>query len=405
MRPDHHCLNCITPPHLLRKLLDSHDKEIRQAALSTLLTTERLRGERAVRALFFGTANPGNGRRTVFDCRNGTFLPSAVVARTEDGAAASDASVNRAFDGLGLTRDFYSQVLGRNSIDDMGMRLDGYAHRGIAYNNAFWNGQAMVFGDGDGIVFTDFTKSLDVIAHELAHGVTEFACGLEYHNQPGALNESMSDVFGSLVKQWSLGQTAAEADWLIGPDVFTPGIEADALRSMRAPGTAYDNQDFGRDPQPDHMDRFQRLPDTEEGDFGGVHINSGIPNRAFHLAATAIGGFAWDAPGHIWYESLRASSPTTEFQAFADTTYLKAGQLYGTVEKDAVADAWRQVGIRITGLAASGPPRARGGGGAAKVTASPRCRSGWRPCRTKSRRSPKMSPRSRRNGRILWRRD
>ncbi len=356
------CISCITPPHLLRHLLESRDKEIRAAALATLMTTERLRGERSVRALFFGGATAGNGRRTVFDCRNSRYLATAAVARSEDSASVGEASVDRAFDGLGATREFYAEVLGRNSIDDQGMRLDGYVHFGSGYNNAFWNGQSMVFGDGDGILFTDFTQSLDVIGHELTHGVTEFAAGLEYHNQSGALNESMSDVFGSLIKQWSLGQSADEADWLIGSDIFTPRIDADALRSMKAPGTAYDNPDFGRDPQPDHMDRFARLPDTDEGDYGGVHINSGIPNRAFYLTASAIGGAAWDAAGHIWYEALRASSPTTDFQAFADTTYLKAGQVYcsGGTEQQAVADAWRQVGIRISGGIVSGTGRGRG---------------------------------------------
>jgi len=157
----------------------------------------------------------------------------------------------------------------------------------------------------------------------------------------------MSDVFGSLVKQWSLQQSVDEADWLIGPDVFTPGIDMDALRSMKAPGTAFDG-----DPQPDHMDAFVHMPDTEEGDNGGVHYNSGIPNKAFYLTATAIGGFAWERPGVIWYESLKASTETTQFQAFADTTYAKAGELFGAggTEQLAVLDAWSQVGIRISGL-------------------------------------------------------
>jgi Zn-dependent metalloprotease len=182
----------------------------------------------------------------------------------------------------------------------------------------------------------------------------------------------MSDVFGSLVKQWSLNQSADEADWLIGAEVFTPGIQADALRSMKAPGKAYNNELFGRDPQPDHMSKFVRLPDTEEGDFGGVHINSGIPNRAFYLTATDIGGYAWEAPGHIWYESLKASGVQTQFQDFADTTHAKAGQLYGagSTEQQAVLAAWREVGIRISGVpAGAGAGRGRrvlvGGGGAA----------------------------------------
>lgn len=354
-----HCLNCITPPHILKKLLENRDRDVRESALNSLLMTARLRGERAVRAATFA-APSGASRRTVFDCQNGTSLPVAVVARTEDGPASADESVNLAFNGLGATRQFYKDVFDRNSIDGRGMRLDGYVHFANRFNNAFWNGQEMVFGDGDGVVFTDFTKSLDVIAHELAHGVTEFTANLEYHKQPGALNESMSDVFGSLVKQWTLGQTAEQADWLIGPDIFTPGIDADALRSMKEPGKAFDNEFFGKDPQPDHMDRFAMLPDTDEGDWGGVHINSGIPNKAFYLTAMTIGGNAWDAPGHIWHEALLASHETTQFQEFAESTYAKAGQLFGCDEQRAVAEAWREVGIRLAGVPTGGRTRRPG---------------------------------------------
>ncbi|MFI2367552.1 M4 family metallopeptidase [Streptomyces sp. NPDC018833] len=353
-------VNCILPPHLLHKLLESEDSEVRRAALDTLLTTTRLRGERAVRASFAGDAVPGNGRRTIFDCQQGRFLPLAALARSEDGPASADESVNQAFDGLGITRDFYQQVFQRNSLDGRGMRVDGYVHFGVKYNNAFWDGRQMVFGDGDGRLFTDFTGSRSVIAHELAHGVTEFTAGLAYHHQPGALNESMSDVFGSLVEQWSLRQPAETANWLIGAEIFTPGIGADALRSMKAPGEAYDNALFGKDPQPDHMSKFVNLPDTEEGDYGGVHINSGIPNKAFYLTAVRIGGFAWEAPGLIWYESLKASSIETQFQDFADTTYQKAEELYGSdsAQQLAVLAAWQEVGIQISGVPA-GVARAR----------------------------------------------
>jgi Zn-dependent metalloprotease len=299
-------------------------------------------------------ATSTHGRRTVFDCANITSVSSATVARTEDGPASADNSVNNAFEGLGSTRDFYRDVLDRDSIDGRGMRLNGYVHFGAGFSNAFWDGSHMIFGDGDGVLFTDFTGSLDVIAHELTHGVTEFTAGLEYHKQPGALNESMSDVFGSLVKQWARKQTANQADWLIGAEIFTPEIDADALRSMKAPGTAYNNPLLGRDPQPDTMSKFVMLPDTDEGDNGGVHINSGIPNKAFFLTAIGIGGYAWEAPGHIWYAALQASSELTDFQEFADMTHVKAGQLYGpqSAEQQAVAAAWKEVGIRISGVQA-----------------------------------------------------
>jgi Zn-dependent metalloprotease len=339
------CVACITPPHLLRKLLESKDRDVRESALHTLLASASIRGERNVRSLV-AEITPSNGRRTVYDCKESTDISSAKVARTEDGPQSADGAVNRAFDGLGTTRDFYKTVLARNSIDDEGMRLDAFVHFDKRLNNAFWDGRRMLFGDGDGEIFTDLTKSIDVIGHELAHGVTQYTAGLEYRGQPGALNESMSDVFGSLIKQWSLGQDAKAADWLIGADVFTPDIDADALRSMKNPGNAYNNDLLGEDPQRDHMDRY----DPTSADNYGVHINSGIPNKAFYETAKAIGGNAWEAPGHIWYKSLRASVRDTNFQQFANTTFLSAGELCGinSFQQRAVRSAWREVGIEIT---------------------------------------------------------
>jgi Zn-dependent metalloprotease len=339
------CINCLTPPHLLRKLAESDDRDIRERALNTLLTSATIRGERNVRSLF-GDASPSEGRRTIYDCGEDTDLTNSTVARTEDGDASTDDSVNNAFEGLGKTRDFYKSVFNRDSIDDRGMRLDAYVHFDRGFNNAFWDGSRMIFGDGDGRMFSDFTGSLDVIGHELTHGVTQSTAALEYSRQPGALNESMSDVFGSLIKQWALGQTAETADWLIGAEIFTPMIKGDALRSMKAPGTAYDNPMMGKDPQPDHMRKY----DHSSRDNYGVHINSGIPNKAFYETAIAIGGNAWEAPGHIWYRALLASDQQTDFQKFANTTFSVAGENFGpnSLEQKAVRAAWDKVGIEIT---------------------------------------------------------
>jgi Zn-dependent metalloprotease len=359
-------MQCIMPPHILEHLLSSEDSELRQIALNNLLTNGRLGGERKVQSLMFA-GGPGGSLRTVYNCRNLASRSQAKVARTEDAAASKDPTVNQAFEGLGATRDFYKDVFRRNSIDDRGMRLEAFVHYDKHYQNAYWDGKVMVFGDGDGKLFVDFTKSLDVIAHELAHGVTEFTAGLEYHNESGALNEHISDAMGSLVKQWSLKQTVEQADWLIGAEIFTPSIKADALRSMKAPGTAYDNPLIGKDPQPDHMDRFVKLPDTQLGDWGGVHINSGIPNKAFYLAAMAIGGHAWEAAGHIWYEALLASNAKTNFRQFAQTTVVKASQLYGTDKRKAVSDAWASVGLAVT---APGSPRASAKGEAKELEAA-----------------------------------
>ena len=217
----------------------------------------------------------------------------------------------------------------------------------------------MVFGDGDAEIFQDFTRSPDVIGHELTHGVTENTANLPYHFQSGALNESISDVFGSMVKQYINKQTADQADWLIGEGLFHPGVGATALRSMKAPGTAYKNTVIGSDRQPAHMDQYADLPDTDDGDYGGVHINSGIPNKAFYLAAVGMGGSSWEVAGQIWYASL--TDPTlrryaaivknykTCFQFFADLT-AKHAATYKVEGKDAVSvvtESWKEVGIVI----------------------------------------------------------
>jgi Zn-dependent metalloprotease len=323
-----------------------------------LLSTQ-IRAERRVLGLLPLGMPAGEKRRTIYDARNlETSPPSGTLVRGEGDAPTADASVNEAYDGLGVTYDFLKTVFDRNSLDGEGLRLDAVVHYGADFNNAFWNGQRMVFGDGDGDLFTSFTRSLDVIAHELAHGLTEYTAGLVYHKQPGALNESMSDVFGSLVKQWSLGQTAESADWLVGADIFTPALGGDALRSLKAPGEAYDNPDFGRDPQPRTMQHYRELPDTRAGDWGGVHINSGIPNHAFYRTAIAIGGPAWEAPGLIWYETLTKNcGPEAQFQDFADATAGVAGRLYGPCSRgqQAVREAWQAVGIRTSGPGAIAP--------------------------------------------------
>lgn len=344
-------MHCIVPPHILRKLLENKDPNVRKIALDTLIATAQFRAERKLMQLAgLAPSIAGTKHRTIFDCGHGSTLPGAKIAREESGGAARDTSVNAAFEGFGVTYDFFQSVFGRNSFDNRGMRMEGYVHYGRTYDNAFWNGRAMIFGDGDRTLFKDFTGSLDVIAHELGHGVTQFTAGLEYHNEPGALNESMSDVFGSMVKQWKLKQSAAKADWLIGADIFTPAIKGDALRSLKDPGSAYDDPQIGKDPQPKHMKDYHKLPDNDEGDWGGVHINSGIPNHAFCLVATTLGGNSWEKPGRIWYEALRQSESQTNFTSFATKTFLHASNTFGptSAEANAVRNAWSKVGVPVS---------------------------------------------------------
>jgi Zn-dependent metalloprotease len=347
-----HSIFCILPPHLLRAIAQKGSPTQRSAAIKTLASDQTFR---ALRASLTGQMPLASRRRrvlglipvvqrTIFTADNQETLPGRVI-RSEGAGPTNDPAVDEAYDGLGHTFDLFQKVFGRNSIDDEGLPLSATVHYGQEYNNAFWNGERMVFGDGDGELFNRFTTALDVIGHELAHGVTEDESGLVYMFEPGALNEHLSDVFGSLVKQKVLDQTAEQADWLIGAGLLGPNVNGQGLRSMKEPGTAYDDEVLGKDPQPGHMKDFVQTWQ----DNGGVHINSGIPNKAFYLAATSIGGKAWEKAGRIWYETLRDSRLTAEtrFVQFANLTTTVAGQLYGkgSTEQNAVTEAWGQVGV------------------------------------------------------------
>jgi Zn-dependent metalloprotease len=336
----------IVPPYIVRSIAERGSAVQRRRALANIEVSEGIRAQRAVLARVPPSRDACalEESRTVFDARRLQRAPFKRVRREHDGANR-DVAVNEAFDGAGSTFDFYLKAYERCSIDAYGLPLDSVVHFGRAYDNAFWDGRQMVYGDGDGDLFNRFTIALDVIGHELTHGVTQCEAGLEYWQQAGALNESFSDVFGSLVKQKKLGQGADEADWLIGEGLFTEKVEGKALRSMKAPGTAYDDDVLGKDPQPGHMRSFVK---TEE-DNGGVHINSGIPNRAFYLAATKIGGPAWEGAGKIWYGALADElRPTSDFRDCASRTAREAARLFGAGSREAraVAEAWKGVGVK-----------------------------------------------------------
>jgi len=346
------CTACsIIPAHLLRRIAQNGSPAQREAALATLATDQTMRLGRATyqlmeagahRALMVATAT--EKQRTIYDAGGTETLPGRVV-RAEGAAGGRDVAVDEAYDGLGATFDFYLAAYERHSIDDEGMHLDATVHYGRKYDNAFWNGQQMVFGDGDGDLFNRFTISLDVIGHELTHGVTGDEAQLVYMGEPGALNESISDVFVSLVKQYAHRQKAADADWLIGAGLFTSRVHGVALRSMKAPGTAFDDPVLGKDDQPAAMSGYVHT----SADNGGVHINSGIPNHAFYLAAMHFGGYAWEKAGRVWYETLRDKRlrKTATFSQFAHYTVLNADHLFGSSARKAVADAWSQVGLKV----------------------------------------------------------
>ena len=210
-----------------------------------------------------------------------------------------------------ILRRFLRDEVNLDSIDNLGLDLILNVHFSANYNNAFWDGDEMTFGDGDGVIFSGFPRSLDVVAHGLAHGVTQFTAGLIYKGESGALNEHFSDVFGTTITQWVNGETPETADWLIGDEIMGPQLFGEALRSKRNPGAAYDNAVLGKDPQPaTYADRY-----TGTADNGGVHLNSGIPNRAFYLAATELGSTLLAA--RIWYHALQFLKPAATFSQAA----------------------------------------------------------------------------------------
>ena len=350
-------LLCVVPPHVLNNIVVNGTKSQRAWALRTLSADATIRQARAINTKARGRKGPREGydvlaaagpaepNRIIWDARHSYEVTGLGRVRDENDPPVKDPAVNEAFDGLGDTWDFWQQVFSRDSIDDANMPMRGVVHFGEEYPNAFWDGRRMVFGDGDGEIFTRFTKALDVIGHELGHGVIEDEAALEYHGQSGALNEHIADVAGTMVKQRKLGQTVGQADWLIGADIRGSDFHGDALRSMKAPGTAYDDPKLGKDPQPAHFKDYVNTLD----DNGGVHINSGIPNHAFYLLATNLGGRSWQAPGRIWYDALRSPllMPTSSFIAFARITHRAARQRFGTgsTEAKATHEAWAEVGI------------------------------------------------------------
>jgi Zn-dependent metalloprotease len=342
---------------MLRAIAEnSGDAAQREHAHAALEMSAQLRGARALTlptALSMVSAAAPSLQRTVYDAQQKTAMRGKLV-RAEGGKATGDAAADEAYDGAGSTYDFYDKVLGRSSVDGRGMPLISSVHYGVRYDNAMWNGSQMVYGDGDGKLFNRFTACLEIIGHELTHGVTQHTAALEYHDQSGALNEHFSDVFGVLVKQYTLKQTAAKADWLIGAGLLATAVHGDAIRSMKAPGTAYDDKVLGKDPQPAHMRDYRKLT----SDNGGVHVNSGIPNHAFYRVATLLGGKAWDVAGRIWYDALTTKlSASASFRDCAAATAAAAAQRYGATSEPhaAVVQAWKDVGIDIAAVVTKGP--------------------------------------------------
>lgn len=361
--PGFHPLQCILPPYIADKLEDavSKNKEVKKV---NELAAERFREKRKAlgamtakkKADISSMANTAGAqsiaKQVVFDAEQLPILPGTQLWQTGDAALPADADARKVIEGAEKTLAFYKKLFNRQSINDKGMIIRQSVHYREnpkkVFDNALWDGEQMIYGDGDGVYTASFTSDLDIIAHELTHGVIDFTARLTYENQSGALNESFADVFGILVKQWSNKTPAKKSDWLVGKEVLKG--DQYALRSLKSPGSAYKNHpELGNDPQPAVMSQFIKMDKIK--DHGGVHYNSGIPNFAFYVAASELGGFAWEKAGQIWYQTLAQKGFLKKNATFLDArnaTILKAAELFGkgSLEQKAVTLGWDKAEVK-----------------------------------------------------------
>lgn len=352
-------IQCILPPYMLEEMSENGGEGEVKIVKNMQILGNKIRLAREHSALVAQLSPDPTSKQTaaaalkprlqrrVYSAQNKEKIPGKLM-RSEGKVATGDADVDNVYDAAGKVWNFYFSLFGRNSIDNMGMVIKQTVHYSKKFANAFWDGSQMVYGDGDGEIFQSFTRDIDVIGHELTHGVIQFEANLAYAFQSGALNESFADVFGTLIKQKALNQDVKQADWLVGAQVLKGNY---ALRSMKEPGTAYVKHPMlGTDPQPGHMSNYRNLSITQ--DKGGVHINSGIINKAFYVTARNIGGFAWEKAGRIWYEalvnpSLLKSKPDATFAEAKEFILRATMNLYGigSLEYKAVLSAWKEVGL------------------------------------------------------------
>jgi Zn-dependent metalloprotease len=348
MRRAMSCTCFIIPADVLARL--AGDKKLppdtRKALVDSARISDAMRKLRVQNTLLSAVAqdiNHGFGVQVapvpkvlVDDCNKKQLLPGTPVASPK---TSKDKTAQRAFVEATSVARFYKQVFGRNSVDDAGLTLLSSVHFGVNYNNAFWNGQQMVYGDGDGKVFTDFTGGNDVIGHELTHGVTQYSLQLAYTGDAGGLNESVSDCFGSMFRQWEANQDVTKADWLIGSDLMGAAAKAKGYTCLRDMSNPASKKALAAQPA-----KYSQLTPGMD-----PHYTSGPPNLAFYTACMKQGGKSWDRIGQVWYAALTTSgvNPTMTMPQFAARTRQVATQLYPkepTVTA-AVDAGWKAVGL------------------------------------------------------------
>ena len=279
--------------------------------------------------------------RETYDAKGSQRQPGER-ARFEGEKPTGNTEVDNGHDFTGIVRDFFSKEYGRNSIDGKGMKFVTTVNYGRNYENAFWDGKQMTYGKpGPESPFKTFVI-LDVAGHEISHGITEHVNGMRYYGQSGALNEHVSDVWGVLIEQYRRGHTADKANWVVGEGIWKENVKGRGLRDMKNPGEAYNDPAVGKDPQPGHMKDYVKT----WGDNGGVHYNSGIPNKAFATFSIDVGGKAWETPGQIWWEAAKNVGSNPSFGQFAYHTIEAAKKLGKTDAVPKLEKAWESVGVK-----------------------------------------------------------
>ncbi|MCJ0761707.1 M4 family metallopeptidase [Variovorax terrae] len=345
--PVYACVCFALPTRVMSKLAERTEGVHRERLIAHIEACKSMRGDRLQPQATALMCTPNRSRnRTLFDARNSTRLPGTRL-RKEGEPPVADESANQAYDNTGIALDFFHEVFNRVSLDGQGMHVDSTVHYGRDFTNAMWTGRQMVFGDGHADHVIGFTHSLDITAHELTHGLTHLmvpgglgvvrkAGKVELQGEAGALNESISDVFASMVKQWHARQSVREANWLVGEGILAPQYGA-AIRSLKAPGDR--RVTWFEDDQPRDMSGYI--------DGGDTHTNSGIPNHAFYLAADALGGYSWQTLGPVWYQALDMIDSRTGFRDFAYATLDGAAMIYGPKAREvqATEHAWKKVRV------------------------------------------------------------
>lgn len=339
------CWCCLLPPYIT----DALSRKGNNSALSTHITTQ---GIRANRTLLSATKpvledielSKATINRRIYSAEGSEILPGRLVWK-EGNDEPQQIQVKEVAEHQQIIFDCLREVFNYTGIDGRGTTAIAVVNYGDGYVNACWNGEALLYGNGNGQEFGRFTSSLSVSAHETGHAVQQNRNSIGYEGQNGAINEHLSDFIAAVVDQWNQNQTTGEATWLVGAEIFSPWMRSPQVRAVRdfaSPGSAYDSKILGgKDPQVGHMNAIYR----GERDGGGLHINSGILNLAFFTAAVELGGYVWESGiADVWWQAMQGLSAYVDFKGFAEKLRT-VSQTKNKVIVEAVDTGLKSVGL------------------------------------------------------------